>query len=77
MDVHDPWADADEAKHEYDLTLTQTPVQGAYDALVLAVGHTKFSDMPSGAIRTFGKRAVSPILDVKGIMPDGEGIFRI
>jgi len=77
VDVHDPWADADEAKHEYDLTLTQTPVPGTYDALVVAVGHTKFSDMAPGAIRALGRHAVSPILDVKGIMLDREDTLRI
>ena len=39
VDVHDPWVDADEAQREYGLELVERPEAGAYDAVLLAVGH--------------------------------------
>ena len=39
VDIHDPWADADEAAREYDVSLINTPEQGQYEAIVLAVPH--------------------------------------
>ena len=46
VEVHDPWADADEVRHEYGLDLVpalagRAPFDG-YDAVVLAVAHEKF-----------------------------------
>ena len=35
-DVFDPWANAEEAQHEYGDTLVQQPRPGAYDAIVIA-----------------------------------------
>ena len=37
VDVHDPWVDGAEARHEYGLDLIDTPAPGLYDAVVLAV----------------------------------------
>lgn len=42
VDVHDPWVDAAEAKHEYGLDLIDNPKTGAYTAVVLAVAHEQF-----------------------------------
>lgn len=42
VDVHDPWVDAAEAKHEYGLDLIANPKTGAYNAVVLAVAHEQF-----------------------------------
>ncbi|WP_166839379.1 Vi polysaccharide biosynthesis UDP-N-acetylglucosamine C-6 dehydrogenase TviB, partial [Rheinheimera pleomorphica] len=41
-DVFDPWVNSDEAQHEYGITPLSTPEQGAYDAVILAVGHQQF-----------------------------------
>jgi UDP-N-acetyl-D-galactosamine dehydrogenase len=54
-DVHDPWANAAEAAHEYGLALTPAPADDAYDGIVLAVAHDEFRDMGAAAIRRFGK----------------------
>ena len=47
--VHDPWADAEEVRHEYGLDLLpalQAPGPFApYEAVVLAVAHEKFRDL--------------------------------
>ncbi len=68
VDVHDPWVDAAEAKHEYGLTTVQTPEPGSYDAVVLAVGHRQFADMGAKGVRAFGKPN-SVVYDVKYVLP--------
>ncbi len=46
VDVYDPWADPEEVRHEYGLSLlTSTPKLENYDAIVLAVAHNEFKEM--------------------------------
>lgn len=67
VDVHDPWADPELARHEYGLELT-SPEPGRYDAIILAVAHEQFRQWGGAGIRAFGKpHAV--LYDVKGILP--------
>jgi UDP-N-acetyl-D-glucosamine/UDP-N-acetyl-D-galactosamine dehydrogenase len=54
VDVHDPWASAEEAQHEYGLALIEQPESGAYDAIVLAVAHDEFRELGT-RVRAFGK----------------------
>ena len=44
VDVYDPWADAAEVKHEYEVRLTKTPKQ-IYDGIILAVSHNEFWEL--------------------------------
>ncbi len=44
--IHDPWADPAETKHEYGLTLSRDEELTGLDALVLAVSHRQFLDVP-------------------------------
>ena len=67
VDVHDPWANAAEAEHEYGLTPVATPEPGTYDAIVLAVAHRQFAEQ-GAALRTFGKPACV-VYDVKHVLP--------
>jgi UDP-N-acetyl-D-galactosamine dehydrogenase len=60
--------DAVEAQHEYGLTLLREVEQGAYDAIVLAVGHGAFSEIGPGGIRAFGKPG-AVVYDVKYVLP--------
>ena len=71
VDVHDPWVDAAEAKHEYGLDLLAgEPAAGAYDAVVLAVAHDQFARLGSDGVRRYGNpRAV--VYDIKSIFPMG------
>jgi len=69
VDVHDPWVDADEARHEYGLSLTEAPGQGGYDAVVLAVGHDQFRALGGEGVRGFGKPDGSVVYDVKYVLP--------
>ena len=71
VDVHDPWVDAAEAKHEYGLDLLAgEPAAGAYDAVVLAVAHDQFARLGSDGVRRYGNpHAV--VYDIKSIFPMG------
>ena len=68
VDVFDPWVDAAEAQHEYGLTLIETPEQGGYDAIVLAVGHDQFRALGGDGVRALGKPQ-SVVYDVKHVLP--------
>ncbi|MDF1821167.1 MAG: Vi polysaccharide biosynthesis UDP-N-acetylglucosamine C-6 dehydrogenase TviB [Alcanivoracaceae bacterium] len=68
VDVHDPWVSADDARHEYDLTLTATPEKGAYDLVVLAVGHDQFKAMSVDELRALGKPE-HLLYDLKYVLP--------
>ncbi len=68
IDVCDPWVDADEARDEYGLELTSEPEQGAYDVVVVAVGHEQFKALGEKGIRAFGKPA-SLVYDIKYVLP--------
>lgn len=68
VDVYDPWVDAQEAQHEYGITPISQPQQGAYDAVIVAVGHKQFADLGAKGIRALGKPR-SVLYDVKYVMP--------
>lgn len=54
VDVHDPWVDAAEARGEHGIETVETPEEGAYDAIVLAVGHDVFREAGASALRRYG-----------------------
>jgi len=65
IDIYDPWVDATD--HEL---LVSEPEVGAYDAIVLAVGHKQFLEIGVDQIRQFGKNP-SILFDVKSLFaPD-------
>ena len=68
VDVHDPWADADEAESEYGLALVAEPEPGKYDAIILAVAHRQFIEMGGQRIRELGKPGCI-VFDVKQVLP--------
>lgn len=71
VEIYDPWIDIAEAQDEYGLDfLGAAPEKGAYDAIVLAVGHQQFVTLGEAGIKAFGKpNAV--LYDVKSILPSG------
>jgi UDP-N-acetyl-D-galactosamine dehydrogenase len=77
VDVHDPWANADEARHELGIAPVAAPEPGAYDAVVMAVGHACFREMDAAALRALGKPGASVFYDIKYAMPDGVADERI
>jgi UDP-N-acetyl-D-galactosamine dehydrogenase len=69
VDVHDPWVDAAEAQHEYGITPVVEVEQGAYDAIIIAVGHQQFRQLGGDGVRAFGKVSGSVVYDVKYVLP--------
>mgnify|MGYP001544593738 CR=1 FL=1 len=68
VDVHDPWVDADEARHEYGLELVAELEPGKYDAVILAVAHRQFVELGAERIRALGKPGCV-LFDVKQALP--------
>jgi len=58
VDIHDPWANGAECKHEYGVRPVRDALsnRGAYDAIVLAVSHREFKDAGSKGLRKLGKK---------------------
>ena len=55
VDVYDPWVNKDDANDEHGITTVNRPVQGKYDAIVLAVAHDEFIKLTIEHIKAFGK----------------------
>ena len=68
VDVYDPWVSAAEAQHEYGLDLVTDLTPGKYDAIVLAVAHSQFTELGADGIRALGKPACV-LFDVKQTLP--------
>jgi UDP-N-acetyl-D-glucosamine/UDP-N-acetyl-D-galactosamine dehydrogenase len=73
VSVHDPLADAAEAKHEYGVSLkawNQLPTNA--DAIVLAVAHRAYRDMPVRDLLA-ALRSNGAVIDVKATIADTLG----
>ena len=68
VDVHDPWIDPKEALHEYGIRPIRRVRDGAYDAAVLAVGHTKFREQGIAGIKRACKKN-HVVYDIKYLFP--------
>jgi UDP-N-acetyl-D-galactosamine dehydrogenase len=71
VDVCDPWADADEAEHEYGLRPIARPKPGSYDTIVMGVAHDQFRAMGIEKVRKFGRRN-HVLYDIKYVFPASE-----
>ena len=71
VDVYDPWVDKEEAQHEYDITPIEKPIQGKYDAIILAVSHNEFKKMGMDALRRLGRKN-HILYDIKYILKANE-----
>ncbi|WP_200813192.1 Vi polysaccharide biosynthesis UDP-N-acetylglucosamine C-6 dehydrogenase TviB [Thalassococcus halodurans] len=76
VDVHDPWANADEARHEYELDLVQPPQAGGYDGIILAVAHDQFKALGADIMRGLGK-ADHVLYDLKNVLEKQESDLRL
>lgn len=77
VDVYDPWISVEEAAHEYGLQcLREAPAAGQYAAVVLAVGHSQFTELGEKGIRAFGQPG-AVVFDVKSILPLGTADGRL
>ncbi|MDR0181668.1 nucleotide sugar dehydrogenase [Lysobacter arvi] len=71
VDIHDPRADADEARAAYGIELVAEPRRGIYDAVVLAVAHDEFRALGAAGARAFGKPHAL-LYDIKSLYPRDE-----
>ncbi len=63
--IYDPWANAEEVKHEYGLEITNTlNVSEKYDAVVLGVAHKEFLTLDIKSLL----KDTAVVYDVKGIL---------
>ena len=67
VDVFDPWASAEEVKHEYSLDLIKDELvlKPQYDGIVLAVAHNEFLEMDFQKL----KSDIGVLFDVKSLLP--------
>ena len=69
--IHDPWANAEVARREYGVDVSNALPQEKFDAVVLAVSHKAFETLDVAALR----KPASVLFDVKGFLrkPDVDG----
>ena len=67
VDVYDPWASAEEVKHEYNLDLINdfSQLSSDYDAVILAVSHNEFLKLDITKL----KSQTGVVFDVKSLLP--------
>jgi UDP-N-acetyl-D-galactosamine dehydrogenase len=67
-DVHDPWADPDEARAALGIDLVEPAQGGVYDAVVIAVAHRQLAALGAEALRRLAKPD-GILYDVKHLLP--------
>ncbi len=66
--VSDPWAKADEVKHEYGITLSDISPNNPVDSLVIAVGHKEFRGLTPEALKSYCSTRCKPVAaDLKSL----------
>lgn len=76
VDIYDPLVDPQEAQENYGITLVETPEEGSYDAVILAVAHDIIKDMGVNRIRHFCKNT-HLLYDLKYIYPKNQTDLRL
>ena len=76
VDIHDPWADPEEAKQEYQLDLVSELKPDQYDAIIMAVAHDQYREMGVTAVHELG-RSDHLIYDLKGLFGQDEVELRL
>lgn len=76
VDITDPWCSSDEAEHEYGLSLTESPSQSHYDAIILAVAHNEFKELGAENIHKLGKES-HVLYDLKYVLPKEQVDMRL
>ena len=70
VDVYDPWVDAEEVSEEYAVKMLPSKREPAicdYQAVVLAVAHREFMDIPLCPTST------QVVYDIKSVLPESDG----
>lgn len=66
--TYDPWANKDEVKHEYNMSILNEVPKEKYDAIILTVAHKEFADLDLNQYLKEG----GVIYDVKGILEQAD-----
>ena len=82
VEVHDPLADAADARHEYGLDLTPLEDLSPADAVVLAVPHADFVRRGWDLVGRLLRPGATTVIDVRGALPraakpDGLELWRL
>ncbi|EOQ61362.1 hypothetical protein F935_03025 [Acinetobacter calcoaceticus ANC 3811] len=65
--VADPWADADEVRHEYGIELGRVDAQNLVDSVIVAVGHNEFRSLSASELHSYMKGEKPVLADVKSL----------
>ena len=67
--LYDPFANADEVRHEYGLEILPSLANiPPVDAVILAVSHDKFKELTLDKLADFCKKGSTPVvIDIKGV----------
>lgn len=76
VEVHDPWANHEDAKAEYNLDLIGEPGKGQYDATILCVAHDCFKEKGIDFLHSLGK-ANSVFFDLKSTFSKSQSDVRL
>ena len=76
VDVYDPWANTEDAKNRFNITLTQNLNPDTYDCIVLATKHHQFENMGISFIRSLCK-PLHIIYDLKYTLKADESDLRL
>jgi UDP-N-acetyl-D-galactosamine dehydrogenase len=74
--IYDPWVKAKEVQHEYGIEIISEPEANKYDAIILAVAHSEFKQMPIEQIKAYSK-ANAVIYDLKYLLPAAQTDIRL
>lgn len=77
VDVHDPWADVEEARRYYGIDLVTEPQEGSYDGIILAVAHRQFKELGSEGLRGYGRGGAHVLYDLKYVLPTNASDLRL
>ncbi len=72
VDVYDPWASAEEVKHEYGITLKKK-ADKIYDGVMIAVAHDEFKTFKFETVRNEN----TVMYDIKSVLPSSETAGRL
>jgi len=70
--VADPWADADEVRHEYGIELGKVDAQNPVHSVIVAVGHNEFRSLSANELRSYVKCEKPVLADVKSLFDRAE-----
>ena len=76
VDVIEPWCSSEEVLDSHGIDLIDTPRDGEYDAILIAVGHDEFKSKPFTSIEKWAKKT-HIIYDLKYAFPQVKSTYRL